>query len=184
MNSQKIDMLMIPIADYATVSEKATLYEAVLALEKAQQKIDPSRHPHRAVLVLGAKGQVVGKVSQTDVLRSLEPKYDTLMEQESLAHTGMTRAFLQSLLEKYNLWGGAMHDICRKAGQQQVRDFVRPPTDGEYIEIDATLDQAIHQLVVGGYQSLLVRREAAVVGVLRLADVCAVVTQAIKACAL
>ena len=39
MNSQKIENLMIPLADYATVSEDATLYEAVLALEAVPEKI-------------------------------------------------------------------------------------------------------------------------------------------------
>ncbi len=183
MNSQKIDHLMIPLSEYATVSEDATLYEAVLALEEAQGKFDPDRYPHRAILVLDARGHVIGKIGQTDVLRSLEPKYETLLRRESLAHTGMTRAFMKSLMERYDLWGGAMHDICKKAGVQRVRDFMRVPADGETIDADATLDKAIHQLVVGGYQSLLVRRQEAIVGILRLTDVFAAVTTAIKACA-
>lgn len=100
MNSQKIENLMIPLADYATVSEDATLYEAVLALEESQKKFDTNRYPQRAVLVLDARGYVVGKIGQTDVLRSLEPKYETFLARESLAHTGMTRAFMKSLMEK------------------------------------------------------------------------------------
>jgi hypothetical protein len=43
VNSQKIENLMIPLADYATVSEDATLYEAVLALEESQKKFDTNR---------------------------------------------------------------------------------------------------------------------------------------------
>jgi len=175
---------MVPIAEYATVSEEATLYEAVVALEQAQIRFDPRRYPHRAVLVLDAQGMVVGKISQTDVLRALEPKYETLLASESLAHTGMTRSFLKSLMEKYNLWGGAMHDICKKAAAQRIKDFMRPLGDGEYIDAAATLDEAIHHLVVGGYQSLLVRRNDSIVGLLRLTDVFEAVTAAIKACAL
>lgn len=184
MNSQKIENLMIPLADYATVSEDATLYEAVLALEESQKKFDANRHPQRAVLVLDARGYVVGKIGQTEVLRSLEPKYETFLARESLAHTGMTRAFMKSLMEKYNLWGGAMHDICKKAGAQHVRDFMHVPSDGETIDVEATLDHAIHQLIVGGYQSLLVRRKGDIVGILRLTDVFAAITASIKACAL
>lgn len=103
MNSQKIENLMIPLADYATVSEDATLYEAVQALEEAQNKLGANRYPHRAVLVLDARGHVVGKIGQIEVLRSLEPKYETFLECESLAHTGMTRTFMRSLMEKYHL---------------------------------------------------------------------------------
>ena len=36
--------LMVPLAEYATVSETATLYEAVLALEKAQEEFDHRRY--------------------------------------------------------------------------------------------------------------------------------------------
>jgi len=57
---------------------------------------------------------------------------------------------------------------AKKAAVQRIKDFMRPLGDGEHIDADATQDQAIHQLVVGGYQSLLVRREGAVVGLLRL----------------
>jgi hypothetical protein len=37
LNSHKIEDLTITLSAYATVSEKATLYEAVLALEAAQE---------------------------------------------------------------------------------------------------------------------------------------------------
>ena len=184
MKNYLVKELMVPLSEYATVPESATLFEAVLALEKAQTKLDANRYPHRAVLVLDDRGHVVGKIGQTEVLRSLEPKYETFLARESLAHTGMTRAFMKSLMEKYNLWGGAMHDICKKAGAQNVRDFMHVPSDGETIDVEATLDHAIHQLIVGGYQSLLVRRKADIVGILRLTDVFAAITASIKACAL
>ena len=35
-----IEDLMVPIEEYATVGEEATLYEAVKALEKAQEDFD------------------------------------------------------------------------------------------------------------------------------------------------
>lgn len=184
MNAQPIAKLMVPLAEYATAPEEATLYEAVMALKEAQENFPADRYRHRAVLVLDADGRVCGKISQTDILRALEPKYETILERESLAHTGLTRAFMKSLMDHYSLWGGAMQEICKKASVQHIKDFMRVPADGEYIEADATLDEAIHQLVVGGYQSLLVRRDGTVVGILRLTDVFATVSDAVKACAL
>jgi len=73
---------MVPLAEYATVSEDATLYEAVLALEKAQESFEDkhTRYSHRAILVLDKEGDVVGKLSQLDVLKALEPKYQDLIE--------------------------------------------------------------------------------------------------------
>jgi CBS domain-containing protein len=75
MESILIKDLMVPLADYATVSEYATLSEAVLALKEAQKNFDQDRYRHRAVLVLDKSGKVVGKVSQIDALKALEPKY-------------------------------------------------------------------------------------------------------------
>ena len=54
---------MVPLSEYATVPEDASLYEAVVALEKAQkefkthlvkapEEFGSKRHPHRAILVL------------------------------------------------------------------------------------------------------------------------------------
>ncbi len=51
-------------------------------------------------------------------------------------------------------------------------------------DIQATLDEAIHQLIIGHHQSLLVTREGAIVGVLRLTDVFAAVFHAMKECRL
>ena len=40
MKQTKVRDLMVPLSDYATVSEEATLYEAVMALEESQLKFD------------------------------------------------------------------------------------------------------------------------------------------------
>ena len=80
MEQFPIKDLMVPLDEYATVSKEATLYDAVLALEKAQEELDRTRYHylHRAVLVLDEGGKVVGKVSQLDILSALEPKYQQM----------------------------------------------------------------------------------------------------------
>jgi len=40
MKQTKVRDLMVPLSEYATVSEEATLYEAVMALEESQLKFD------------------------------------------------------------------------------------------------------------------------------------------------
>ena len=52
------------------------------------------------------------------------------------------------------------------------------------IEPDAPLGEAIHQLVLGHHQSLLVTKDNQVVGVLRLADAYQTVADAILGCEL
>ena len=53
MKDMIVKDLMVPLEEYATVSEDATLYEAVMALEKAQEELDltKDKYKHRAVLV-------------------------------------------------------------------------------------------------------------------------------------
>jgi len=177
--------LMVPLAEYATVPEDATLYDAVMALEKAQAAFDQTRYRHRALLVLNANQRVIGKISQLDVLKALEPKYEQVMGRKGImAHSGLTREFMKSLMSHYGLWSGAMSEICKKAATLKVKDFMHEPTEGEHIDETATLNEAIHQLVIGQHQSLLVTHQGHIVGILRLTDVFAAVLHAIKTCAL
>lgn len=184
MKTTTVKELMVPLAEYATVSAEATLFEAVSALEKAQADFDHSRYRHRAILVLDTQGRVIGKLSQLDVLRALEPRYAELCDRTGMSRLGFTKKFMRSMLDNYHLWDGALRDICRKAGQQKVVQAMYTPSEGEYVEAQATLDEAIHQLIIGHHQSLLVTREGAIVGVLRLTDVFAAVFHAMKECRL
>ncbi len=184
MKEYKVKDLMVPLAEYATVNEDATLYEAVLALEKAQQEFDSTRYRHRAILVLDRSGNVVGKLGQLDVLQALEPKYKELQGGGSAERYGFSKAFMRSLMKDYHLWESPLNDICRKACLIRVADCMRRPTEGEFVAEDAALDEAIHQLVVGNHQSLLVTRGDRIVGIIRLTDVFAAIFHLMKECAI
>lgn len=43
--------LMVSISEYATVPEGSTLFEAVLALEKAQEQYDHSKYQHPTIII-------------------------------------------------------------------------------------------------------------------------------------
>jgi len=51
MDNMTVRDLAIPLDDCAVVNEDATLYDAVIALDEAQDRISADRHPHRAILV-------------------------------------------------------------------------------------------------------------------------------------
>ena len=184
MKEYKVKDLMVPLAEYATVNKDATLYEAVLALEKAQQEFDSTRYRHRAVLVLDEAGHVVGKLSQLDVLRALEPKYKDMQVSGGAKRYGFSKAFMQSMMKNYQLWDSPLHDICKKACNIRIVDYMHKPTEEEFVDQDATLDEAIHQLVLGNQQSLLVTRGSRIVGIIRLTDVFAAIFHAMKECAI
>ena len=184
MKSYLVQDLMVLLSEYATVTEDATLFEAVLALEKAQENFEDkhTRYCHRAILILDKDGQVVGKLSQLDVLRALEPKYQEMIQGEGLHRFGFSKEFEKSILEDYHLFANPLDDLCHKAGEQNVKEFMYTPTKGEYVSENASLDVAIHQLIMGHHQSLLVTREEKIVGILRLTDVFAAVFHKMKSC--
>ena len=165
--------LMVPLEEYATVSKEATLYEALIALEKAQEAIDrtTNKHLHRAVLVYDENKNIVGKMSQFDALRALEPKYASMGDVSSIARAGFSQEFLKSMLEKQALLTESAEDICREAADRKVKDYMNVPTEGEFIDIEASMREAVHLLVMGHHQSLLVLEHSEIVGILRLTDV-------------
>jgi CBS domain-containing protein len=184
MKSYSVKDLVVPLSEYATVTEDATLYEAVLSLEKAQEKFEDkhTRYSHRAILILDKDGQVVGKLSQLDVLKALEPKYQDMIQGEGLHRFGFTKQFTESILEDYHLLDSPLEDACCKAAEQNVRKFMYTPTEGEYISENASLGEAIHQLIMGHHQSLLVTRDDKIAGILRQTDVFAAVFHTMKEC--
>ena len=182
MESVKVRDLMVPLEDYATVGENDTLYEAVIALEEAREKYDRRRYAHRAVLVLDKNRKVVGKLSQNDVIRSLEPRYDRIGDVGRISHWQLSPEFIKSMVRDMGLWRNPLEDICRRAAEIHVKDIMYKPAEGEYLDIEASLPEALHLLVIGHHQSLLVTQHGEVVGILRLTDVFMEVTKAIKTC--
>ena len=181
MDETKIRNLMIPLDEYATVDQDANLYDIVKALKKAQSSLEQDKHKHRAVLVIGAKAKVVGKISQIDILRGLEPGYKKI-GQGRFAHYGISREDIKTMMQGYQLWSGPLDALCENATAVKARDIMHSPAEGEYLDAGATLGQALHQLVVCHEQSLLVTQEDAVIGILRLTDVFATIAQALENC--
>ncbi|MBW1889309.1 MAG: CBS domain-containing protein [Deltaproteobacteria bacterium] len=174
--------LMVPIEEYATVTQNADLHEAIIALEKAQKTLEPSQHQHRAILVLDGDENVLGKLTMKDILRALEPNYRNLEGMDVLSRSGHSPDLIKSMLENNALWLEPLEFVCQRATQLKVSDFVEPPDECEYVDENATLGETIHQLLACPYQSLLATRDKKVVGILRLSDVFSIVCDKIKTC--
>jgi CBS domain-containing protein len=186
MERTNVKDLMVPLEEYATVSDEATLFEAVMALEKAHEDLDRTRYHylHRAVLVYDKDKKIVGKISQLDVLRALEPRYGQMGDQSALSRAGFSPQFLKSMLEQHSLWDKPLKDVCGKAAKLKVKGFMYTPTEGEYVEESASLEEAMHLLVMGRHQSLLVARGEDIVGILRLTDVFMEIFRLMRICEL
>lgn len=176
--------LIVDLSEYATVSKDADLYEAVITLEKAWEEFNRSPFKHRYVLVLDHDGDVVGRISQWDILRALEPGYNKLGQRIGLSRFGFRPEILESPLREFGLWQSPLDDLCRKAVGIKVKDIMYAPSADQYVDEKDSLQQAIHRLVVGRHRTLLVKRGGKVIGVLRLADVFMDVWRRMRECRL
>lgn len=170
MKTLLVKSLLVPLSEYATVSHLATLYEAFVALEKTQQ-IDQSHYRHRAVLVFDDENRVVGKLGLFDILTALEGKYSRIGDLAGLSGHGFSTEFVRAILSDYSFWSEPLEEICRHTSDIEVGSIMHILTENEYIDEEASLDLALHQMIMGHHQSLIVTRGDEIIGILKLSDV-------------
>ncbi len=184
MRDKKIKEIMIPLSDYATVSEEDTLATAINTLKNAREN-KKYQYKHRAVLVYGKEGHITGKLSFRYILKSLEPKYRQFEHPGDhgsieLSRFGFNNDFLSSLLENFSLWDETLEELVKKASKRKVKELMYTPSKGEYIDEDAPIAEAVHQFILGCHQSILVVKKGKVVGILRLVDVFSLVCEILE----
>jgi len=170
MNKTRVKDLMVPLSEYAVVDSDATLYEAILALDKAQKNLPPDRPPHRAVLVRDHEGNIIGKVGQLAFLRGLEAPFDLTGrgDSETLARAGISEEIAESVLEHSRYFSGSLDDVCARAGGITVGRVMNRVADS--VDENMLLGEAAHKIVSLQQLSLLVTRNNKVIGLLRLSD--------------
>jgi CBS-domain-containing membrane protein len=165
----QVKELMVPLEEYAILSENATLLDAVHALAEAQTKLTPDRQPHRAVLVTDAQGKIVGKVGQLAFLNVLEPQFDVKADRERLEAAGVDSELFASMHEHARLLQDDLDQLCEHARFVRLKEVMRPVSKS--IAESATLVEAARLLTTEQTLSVLVTRGTKVVGLLRLSDV-------------
>jgi predicted transcriptional regulator len=169
MDQQKyvIDV-MLPLDENAVVSENESLYEAFIALEEAQKKRPQDRQKHRAVLVINSKNEIVGKLGHLGFLKSLEPGYKNLGELDMISKAGLTIEFISSMMKNFDLLQDEWDDIRIRTKTIKMKDVMHPMT--EHVDINDTINEAIHKIIMWQILSCLVTKSGKVVGILRLVD--------------
>jgi len=169
MDAQKyVINVMLPLDEYAVVSEDDTLYEAFVALEEAQIKRPPGRQKHRAVLVRNSKNEIVGKLGHLGFLKALEPGYKNLGELDVISKAGLTKEFIMSMMKDFELLQDDLDDIRIKTKTIKMKEVMRPMT--EQVDVNDTINEAIHKIIMWQILSVLVTKGGKVVGILRLSD--------------
>ena len=184
MKDKKIKDVMIALSDYALVSEEDKLSKAVKVLKLARDDTK-YKYKHRAVLAYDKDNNITGKVSLRCILKALEPKYRQFENPENIGSIGLSRFgfdndFLSSHVENLSLWDETLEELVKKASKLKVKDIMYTPSNGEYVNEDAPISEAVHQFIMGCHQSLLVLKDKKVVGIIRLSDVFELVSEIIE----
>ena len=182
MKSIKVADIMIPLSEYATVTEDATLYEAVQALEKAQNRYRQNRYGHQSVLVADRLGFIVGRLSQLDLVLALEEGYRQRGLNDPARRRNFGMNYIPSEIDRLELWQKPLTELCRLGLEVKIQKIMQTPRRGAYIGCDAALDEAVHRMAVGRYRSLLVTQWGKITGILRLCDVFDRIHQTLNSC--
>lgn len=184
MEKMKVRELMIPIDRFPRISITAAFYDAVLALEDAQKKFLAGESQQRILLVEDENGKITGKISPIDLIRGLEPSYDNVEVGEDLARYGLGYA-MKSMRQQYRLWQTPFSDLCRKARDVKIKDFItKASIEEQSVKIDDSLVKAFDWFVMGRHGSLFVFDGQEIVGLLRFTDVYNKVSETMKECGL
>lgn len=182
METIKVRDLMSSFEGYPRVAQDASVWEALVALDEGRKRLDAKGHRFMAVLVCDSSGRIIGKLNRMDILTCLEPGYFTNDELKKVSRFGLTPEFLHSTLDDYDLWKSPLTDICRKSYNKKVGELVANQSPTGFIDANATLSQAVHQLIMSRCQALIVSSQGDYIGLLRLVDVFDEVAAQMKAC--
>jgi CBS domain-containing protein len=184
METKTVQDLMRPLSEYRTIAIEANLFQVAQALDQAQKEFEQNPKLHKILLISDEQGEIVGKISQLDVIRVLEPKGKPVGESGSLSRFGISPQYLKPMLKQCKFWNKPLTELCQDAARVQVKKLIHAPAEGEFVEENASLTEAIHQLALEHHQSLLVTRGNKIVGVLRQIDIFKEVFQTLAECKL
>lgn len=171
MKTKHVKDLMVPISDYATVNEDASMAEAIRALENDKRRYGEAPYRHQSLVVIDSNQHVVGRLSQVDMMHALEPGYKAVGESSWVGLSRLSKKMLAAMREEFQLWEQPLEAMCQVVCNAKVKDYMQAPTEGEFVSETDTLNIAAHRIVMGRHHSLLVTRERVIIGILRSTDV-------------
>lgn len=184
MEQMKVRDLMRPIGEFARLTSRTSLLDAVNALEKAQKDFETGKAPQRIILVEDDGGTIVGKLSPMDVVQGLEPNYNKIESMMSKPPRGLSYSMLESLKAQFRLWERPLAELCGKAYSVKIENFIRLPTPGHMVRVDDRMDKAVNLFIMGRHDSLFVTDGGQIVGLIRFSDVYKGIAETMKACPL
>ena len=152
MEEKHLMDIMIPLKDYAVVSQEATIREALKITKESSERLSPEKVRHLGILVKDEEGNIVGKLTQADILRGLVQDYKV-----------SDKTFLGR---------------CKALRDKEVHEFMTTVT--LTVDVNEELVHALQILETSGHRGLLVTGEGKKpLGMLRLTDIYQLVKETI-----
>jgi CBS domain-containing protein len=170
MKSHKVKDLMVRISEYASIHKNANIKEAIRSIESETNYYNKGPYRHHSLIVIDDNNDVVGLLSQIDIIRALEPRYNMLGDERWFSRSGLSREVLNTLFDSYKLWEQPLEMMYKAMGEMKVEDFMQETTEGEFVSENDSIYDACHRVIMGRHRSLLVTRNRKIVGILRLTD--------------
>ena len=146
---KKVKDIMIPIADYSSVSVNNTVKEAIAVLQKSFCNLDTGEcHGHRSVLVFDDKNRLVGLLNFRALLLAIEPRF--------LKMEGGPTLFKE----------GFFTERSKEEAEKKVKDIMQH-LELITINIDDSLLKAVHLMLKHKLGTLPVLEGDMVVGMVR-----------------
>jgi predicted transcriptional regulator len=178
MSAIKAGDIMVPLDEYPMVDSSATILDAVTRIDELRRTMEGGRNPYQAVLVTDQNGDIVGKMGQLAFLRALEPRSQIVEDQDTLDKAGVSDSVMQTALDHFSVLHRGLDEMCLGASGLPVRSVMHPFK--EHIDVDASICDVIHQMVVWQTLSVLVTEQDRPVGLVRLTDLWDVVMGEMK----
>ena len=170
MKTQQIKDLMVPISEYVTIHKDAFMAEAIQALESEVKRYQEGPYRHSSLVVTDDQNHVVGRLSQVDIMRAMEPRYCKLGDAHWLGRSVLSKEVLITLRESFELWEQPLDRMCQELSKAKVKDYMQQPSEGMFVSENDTINIACHRIVMGRHHSLLVTHGKKIIGILRSTD--------------
>src|SRR3972149_5414043 len=152
MEKKHVKDIMIPLKDYAVVSQDATIGEALKIMKESSERLSPEKVRHLGILVKDEEGNIVGKLTQADILRGLVPDYkDIGGSRLSPIMRGEMGEIMTHISDKTFL------GRCKSQKDKKVRDLMT--TVALSVDVNKGLGHALHIMQTTGHIGLLVTGE-------------------------
>lgn len=174
----RVKGLMAGLSEIAVLDENTTLFEAVLEIGIVRQHPAASRCP--VALVVDSQKNVAGFLEFKNMVRGLEPRYAEFAQSAEKGVFSPER--IRSELEKYGLWEDALEGLCKKTGDTLIKSLMSVPEKSRIIDAEASINEAIYQMIFAGTDYLFVSEGQALAGVISLSDILDHICDMVRAC--